>query len=217
MKLVDLSGTSDRWTFHRLPEALAELGVAPAHVLHLGANLGQEVPDYRRAGIGRITLVEPDPDSAAKLRGLFGANPDITIIEAACGTQAGTGMLRRTDGADVWSTLATTPLPHGRQVTSTVPVQVHTVAEIQGDADMLVIDTQGTELDVLQSSDLSTVKVVIIETHASGDPHAHAADFDQTVAYMATVGWRPALQWRHERPSSSWFATFSDTFFVPSK
>ena len=212
MKVVHLSGTGDQWTFHRLPAALADLGVFPRHVLHVGANLGQEVPDYRDAGIERITLVEPDPETAEILRGGF---PDLAVLEVACGTQAGQGTLRRADGASVWSTLATSPLPHGMAVTDEAPVRVVTVAEVQGDADMLVIDTQGTELDALKSADLSSLQLVVIETHNSGDPAAHAGNFHDVEAYMRTQGWEPVLQWLHEEQGGAWFATFADTFFMP--
>ena len=193
-----------------MPQALAELGLSLKHVIHVGANLGQEVPDYRRAGIERITLVEPDPDTAAKLRA---AHPDLPVLEVACATQPGTGLLSRADNADVWSTLATTPLPHGKTVTSRVQVTLVTVAEIQGDADMLVVDTQGTELDALMSADLTRLSLVVIETQ-NIDPHQHAGYLPDVVAYMAGHGWAPALQWLHEA-QGQYFASFADTFFTP--
>jgi FkbM family methyltransferase len=211
---VNLHGTGDQWSFRRLPETLAQLDLHPKHVLHVGANLGQEVPDYRRAGIERITLVEPDPDTAAKLREAY---PDLPVIEAACGTAAGAGVLRRIAGADVWSTLATSPMPHDYEVTDESPVTVLTVAQVQAEAgsvDMLVIDTQGTELDALRSADLSTVAVVVIETQEVSQS-AHAGYWPDVAAYMANCGWKPVVQWRHETPGE-YFATFADTFFIPA-
>lgn len=207
-----LSQTGDQWTFHRLPKVLSELGIQPRHVIHVGANLGQEVPDYRAAGIEQITLVEPDPDTAIKLRQAY---PDLPVLEVACGTTPGDGLLRRAENADVWSTLATSPMPHGMQVTDETPVMVVTVAQIQGDADMAVIDTQGTELDALASADLGRLKLVVVETHDSGDPEAHAGNFPDVVAYMAEQGWAPVYQWLHEKQGSDWFATYADTFFAP--
>lgn len=209
MKIVELAGTGDSWSFRQLPKALSEVGLAPRHVLHVGANLGQEVVDYRRAGIEAITLVEPDPDAAAALRAAY---PDLTVLEVACATTPGSAMLRRADDASVWSTLATTDLPHGKTVTSEVPVQVVTVADIQGDADMLVIDTQGTELDALMSADLTRLDLVVIETQ-NVDPLAHAGFFPDVAAHMAAQGWIPALQWLHEA-QHQYFASFADTFFV---
>jgi FkbM family methyltransferase len=209
VKIIQLAGTGDSWTFRRLPQALADLGLAPKHVIHVGANIGQEVPDYRRAGIERITLVEPDPDTAARLRA---AHPDLSVLEVACASQPGTGLLSRARNADVWSTMATTPLPHGKTVTSQVKVTVQTVAEIQGDADMLVVDTQGTELDALMSADLTTLSLVVVETQ-NIDPSQHAGYFPDVAAYMAEHGWTPALQWLHEA-QGQYFASFADTFFV---
>lgn len=215
MRTIVLSGTGDQWTFRRLPEALAELQLAPRHVLHIGANIGQEVPDYRAARIERITLVEPDPDAAARLREL---HPDLPVIEAACGTPAVGRVLRRSAGADVWSTLAGTPMPHDYQVTDEKPVTVLAAEQIQatlGDVDMLVVDTQGTELDVLRSADLSTLSLVVVETQEA-EPTAHAGWFPDVVSYMDECGWVPVYQWLHEEQNSNWFATYADTFFVPA-
>lgn len=209
MKVVELAGTGDSWSFRQLPQALAELGLTPRHVLHVGANLGQEVVDYRRAGVQNITLVEPDPEAAAELRTAY---PDLAVLEVACATTPGAAMLRRADDASVWSTLATTALPHGKTVTSEVAVAVVTVAEIQGDADMLVIDTQGTELDALMSADLTRLSLVVIETQ-NIDALQHAGYFPDVAAYMASHGWTPALQWLHEA-QHQYFASFADTFFV---
>jgi FkbM family methyltransferase len=209
VRVVELAGTGDSWSFRQLPQALAELGLAPKHVIHVGANLGQEVADYRRAGIERITLVEPDPDAAAALRAAY---PDLPVLEVACATTAGSAMLRRADDASVWSTLATTALPHGKAVTSEVPVQVVTVADIQGDADMLVVDTQGTELDALMSADLTRLTLVVIETQNINSAQ-HAGYYPDVAAYMAGHGWVPALQWLHEA-QHQYFASFADTFFV---
>jgi FkbM family methyltransferase len=209
VKVVELAGTGDSWSFRQLPQAFADLAITPKHVLHVGANLGQEVPDYRRAGIERITLVEPDPEAAAVLRATY---PDLPVLEVACATTPGSALLSRAEDASVWSTLATTPLPHGKAVTSQVEVAVVTVAEIQDDADMLVIDTQGTELDALMSADLTRLTVVVIETQ-NIDPRQHAGYFPDVAAYMAGKGWTPALQWLHEA-QHQYFASFADTFFL---
>ena len=212
MKVVHLSGTGDAWTFHRLPAALADLDIRVRHVVHVGANLGQEVPDYRAAGIEQITLVEPDPESALAIRETY---PELSVLQIACGTAAGMGKLRRAEGASVWSTLATSPMPHGMSVTDEADVDVVPLSECQGDADMAVIDTQGTELDVLHSADLSRLRLVVIETHDSGDPNAHAGNFLDVCECMAEQGWIPVLQWLHEEQGSAWFATYADTFFAP--
>ena len=209
MRVVELAGTGDSWSFRQLPQALAELGITPKHVIHVGANLGQEVVDYRRSGIQNITLVEPDPDAAAALRATY---PDLPVLEVACATAPGTATLRRADDASVWSTLATTALPHGKTVTSEVPVTAVTIADIQGDADMLVIDTQGTELDALRSADLTRLSLVVIETQ-NVDPLQHAGYFPDVEAHMAAHNWIPALQWLHEA-QHQYFASFADTFFV---
>src|SRR5690606_20881805 len=64
-----------------LKQLLADLGVEPAGIVHVGAHRGQEVPDYRAAGFGRITLVEPEPRLAERLRHKF---PDCEVHETVC-------------------------------------------------------------------------------------------------------------------------------------
>lgn len=201
MKTVVLHDLGHAWTFGQLSNALQDLDVQPKHVLHVGAHLGQEVPHYRAAGIERITLVEPTPVNAEHLRVNF---PEAAVIEAACGLTSGDAPLHIGAGDGAWNTLrdAAGPL---------VIVAVVTVAQIQGLADMLVVDTQGTELEVLMSADLSRLELVVVETNVAGSPDA--ASLDDVTAYMADCDWRLALLWSHDRPGDS-AVGFRDAFYV---
>lgn len=208
MKVIDLAGTGDAWTFRRLPAALAELKMKPAHVIHVGAHLGQEVQHYRAAGIDRITLVEPLPANAELLRTTF---PDATVLEVACGAARGKAPLRLMGGDGCWNTLIPgTPELHDG-AGGTIDVPVVTLDEIQGDADMAVIDAQGLEVAVLSATDLGRLQLVVVETQSSG--HPEAAHLDDVTAHLAPKGWVPALMWSHERPTAP-YATFADVFFV---
>lgn len=215
MQVERLAKTGDQWTFHRFPQVLQHLGLAPRSLIHVGANLGQEVPDYRRAGIERITLVEPDPGVCERLRELY-PDPDIAVIEAAVSSQEGTGRLQRGALADVWSTLKQTSLPHGTPTVDFIDVQLVRLSSIQGDAEVAVIDTQGTELDVLQSADLPRLLLVVVETQEDR-PDAHAGWWPDILSFMNSQGWEAVHQWRHERNRSRWFASYADTFFVPKR
>jgi FkbM family methyltransferase len=219
---LHLEGTPHAWTFARFADACRDLDVKPRHVLHIGGHLGQEVEHYRAAGVERITYMEPTPDSAAHLRTL---GPDVTVVEAAAGADWGTIGLKVCGGDGAWNTLRAEVGQgagvHG--VEAAVLVDVIPVRELQAQglraqepADVLVVDTQGTEVEVLGSADLASpwLQLVIVETQASG--HPEAAHVAEVSAHMAAHGWTPVLAWNHEygdRPH----ATFADVFYLPAR
>lgn len=189
------------WTFSLLPEALADLGIAATSLMHVGAHRGEEVEVYRKCGFDRITLVEPDPDNAAFLRAEF---PDCAVVECAAGEQAGTATLHRAANS-VFSGLKQDPgIPEAGQV----EVDVRPLRDIQAEhaASVLVVDTQGTELEVLASADLSAVDLLILETQELSRK-LYAAFWPDAVEALGKVGFVPAIRWEHE-------AHFADTLFI---
>lgn len=209
MIVEDLAGTPDAWTFNRLPAALAELDVPARHVIHVGAHLGEEVPAYRAAGFEGITLVEPDPDTCVQLRAAY---PDLVVLRLACGMGWGLASLRRSKYSIFNS------LQQPRKQVGEVFVQIRPLAAVQGDANVAVIDTQGTELDVLRSADLSTLDLVVVETQGNDLPvrgaPPSAASWSAVAGYMEERGWVPRVQWRHEDQDGR-YATYCDTLFTP--
>jgi FkbM family methyltransferase len=202
------------WTFDLLPEALAELEITAKAVLHVGAHRGEEIPVYRKCGFDQITLVEPDPDNAAFLRTEF---PDCAVVEYAVGAAAGTATLHRAANS-VFSGLRQDP---GIPEVGQVDVSVFPLRDIQEawavrnpdhpddsgtPANVLVVDTQGTELEVLASADLGGVDLLILETQELSRD-LYAAFWPDAVEALGKVGFVPAIRWEHE-------AHFADTLFV---
>lgn len=222
MRVLHLEGTPHAWTFARFGDACRELGITPAHVLHVGGHLGQEVEHYRAAGAKRITYMEPTPELAMHLREL---GDDVEVVQAAAGAEPGIAKLSLCGGDGAWNTLREDigegAGVHGRQTTidvDVVPIRVvqREAADDGLAADVLVVDTQGTELDALRSADISPasgVRLIIVETQSSGHPEAaHVVDVD---AHLAARGWVPVLSWNHEhrgRPHE----TFADVLYVPA-
>lgn len=180
--------------FEALPALLGRLGIHVQHVLHVGAHLGEEMPHYRAAGIERFTLVEPQPAAAAQLRETF---PDAAVIEAACGAAAGQGTL----AVNTIRTSSTLAEPHpADRILNTVPVHVTTVAAIApADADMLVVDAQGLELDVLKGagSRLQGFQVVVCETCTVAD-RTMASLHGEVVDFMTRSGYRVVAVWERD-------------------
>jgi len=182
--------------FLQFPALVQRFGIVPRHLVHVGAHEGQEVPYYRAAGVGHITLVEPIPELAEKLRA---DHPDAHVIEAACGSTVGTATLhipRRSNMATL-----TTPGPRDGR-TRAVTVTVLPLSQIQADAEVppniAVIDAQGRELDVLNGADLGDLDLVIVETVTVRDD-TMASHYPDVVAHMADAGFVQADAWARDQ------------------
>lgn len=178
--------------FTAFPATVDRLGLHIEHLVHIGAHRGEEMPYYREADVRHVTLVEPIPELAERLRN---EHPDVTVIEAACGSHWGRATLhvpRRTNMA----TLAAPQRADGR--TRPIEVQVATLAQIQAVSDppidAAVIDAQGRELDVLESAIIGELDLVIVETCTAPDPTI-AADYDDVAAWMSARGFTEADRW----------------------
>lgn len=203
MKRVAMT-SEQAWTFALLPEAIADLGIEPRGVLHVGAHQGEEVPVYRQCDFEYITLVEPDPDNAAVLRDTY---PGCEVVECAVAESTEPATLHRAANS-VFSGL----LPDaGQPTTGSVEVNVRPLRDIQDGciANVLVIDTQGTELAALASGRLDGVDLVIIETQELSRK-MYAAFWPDAVEMLGKAGFAPAIRWEHEQ-------YFADTLFTRVK
>lgn len=189
------------WTFDLLPDALAELGLKPTSLMHVGAHKGEEVPIYRKCGIEDITLVEPDPINAAYLSETF---PDCEVVELAIGPQSERATFHRAVDTVFSGLKADAGVPTAE--TFEVEVKPLRIVQVAYPSAVLVIDTQGTELEALASADLTDVELVIVETQELSRD-LYAAFWPDAVEALGKVGFIPAIRWEHE-------AYFADTLFV---
>jgi len=193
------------WTFARLPRLLADAGIHARTVLHVGAHHGEEVAIYRQCGFATIRLVEPDPGNLAVLGERYGADPDIDIIAVAAtpaATPQGNAKLWLAERS-VWSGLQ----PHPSATGEKIQVPTVTLGVLQSDENLLVLDTQGSELELLRTADLRHLDMVIVET--TRRPGDTAADYSATTAYMRSQHWRAAEEWVHDNSG------YTDTVFLP--
>jgi FkbM family methyltransferase len=75
-------------------DALYARFVAPGDlVFDIGSHVGDRIGSFRRCGAGVVAL-EPQPLCARVIRAIYAGDPDVTLIEAACGATPGTLALR---------------------------------------------------------------------------------------------------------------------------
>lgn len=197
-----------RWSFRLFGQAVEELRIRPVGALHIGAHHGEEVPHYLAAGFRHITLVEPDPESCAVMAGAdWIDSANIGIMRNACGQVPRTDTFHRTTET-AFSGLQRHPTV---PTAESFPVEIIPVTAIQWQvhANVLVIDTQGTELDVLRSAELASLDLIIIETQTS-KPDAPGAYFPHLLDWCCDTGWAPRIQWQRD---DSW----SDTLLTPRR
>lgn len=59
----------------------------------IGSHVGDRISSFRRLG-ARVVALEPQPGPARAIRLIHGRDPDVTLVEAACGDRPGTVALR---------------------------------------------------------------------------------------------------------------------------
>lgn len=179
-----------------------ELGVFPKGVIHVGAHEAQEEQDY--SGIKQL-YIEPIPDLAKLLR-----NKGLDVIEYAISNYTGTSDFYITD-FDQGSSLLM-PLEHSVQ--KKIKVNVDTLENVVSDFilyNCLVIDVQGSELDVLKGSRVENFDLVICETNTR-ERYFGAPLHEDIVRYMEGNGFKLSKIFSHSIDN-----VIKDCVFVKNK
>ena len=139
-------------------------------VVHVGAHLGQEVSNYKFYGISKIVLFEPQQYFYNILSNKFKNDNQIKIFNVALGNKNKITKINISNNDGASSSLLT-PKKHLEvypeiDFKTEETVQVKKMSDFNfTDFDLLVVDTQGYELNVLEGCEdlLRNFKYLIIE------------------------------------------------------
>ena len=150
-------------------------------IVHVGADIGQEVEQYLGYGFEKIVLIEANPRCCDILLSEFGGNSRIKIFNyAICDTDGLIDFHIHTSRSGSTEPASILPMKRFKEIVRTLhtaeTIQVHaTTLEAlferyglaRGDYNFIVIDVQGAELMVLQGarSILDSVDVIVSETN----------------------------------------------------
>lgn len=194
------------------PRLLSDNNVEARGVCHVGAHEGQEVPLYQELGFQSIYLVEADPDLSRDLMNRYQYTNGITVLPTAAGNESQRGCIelyRVLRDSQYNSTLA--PIDLGAIQKIEVPITpLRDLVPRNGSVNVLVVDVQGSELDVIKGADLRGVELMVVEVGTrlkyEGQPMRPAIQ-----EYMESIGWRQVFVWPHG-PKAIWF----DIAYVPN-
>jgi len=126
----------------------------------IGAHVGDRIGSFRRLG-ARVVAVEPQPDCVEVLGALYGDDPEITLIAAACGARSGRTTLKINSANPTVSTASAAFIRaaagargwEGQTWDREIDVPVQTLEALiarHGVPAFVKIDVEGLEHDVLQ-------------------------------------------------------------------
>jgi FkbM family methyltransferase len=124
--------------------------IKPQNILHIGGHIGQEGEIYK--DICSFTFVEPVPNFARIIR-----DKGYNVIEKAVGDTS-LGAKRKFYVNNQISSFYKTIKPHRRKE---IEVDVVTLESIQKGFDTLVVDTEGSVLEVLKSGTLNFDSIIV--------------------------------------------------------
>lgn len=198
---------------------LAQHGIAPRGVLHVGAHWGLELEGYIAAGFERILFVEPSPLVLPHLRAHVAhwtawfdvledrwglpRRPRIEIIERAASNRRGTAKMHLAE-LEMLSSLHV-PSEPWIKVQEKVTVRCDTLDAMladhglsASDFSVLNLDVQGHELEALEgaSSVLAAVEAVLVELNEKPRYHGCAPP-DEVDARLTAAGLARVTLQRH--------------------
>jgi FkbM family methyltransferase len=188
-------------------------------VVHVGANTGQERKVYASHGLS-VMWIEPIPAVFAELQRNIASFPLQRAVQALITQQSGdhitlniasnggasSSILALGEHQDVWPDV--TYVGHVSLVSQTLESAMSGAGSDPADFDVLVIDTQGSELLVLQGAAplLAGLRYIMTEA-ADFDAYVGCAKVDDLIAYLAGHGFKTIRKeaFAHRRQGGAYY------------
>ena len=200
---------------------VAEFGVKPKNILHVGAHLAEEAAAYQEAGVDRVLWVEANPDLMGTLTDNVGHYPGQRVLQAAVSDKDGaTATLHLCTFTMASSLLApkehliTYPgMPYPRSIeveTVTIDTLLRENGYGLGGFDMLNIDIEGAELLAFEGAaeTLPHLKWIYLEVNTR-EMYEGCAMSDDVDAYLGERGFARVVD-----ADEGWDHGFKDALFV---
>lgn len=146
------------------------------NILHIGGHWGEEAEEYIAMGAD-FTFVEPVKEFAQVIR-----DKGYKCLEMAIGTRTGDFYVDRGLSSFLKTNYERTPV-RTEQVTA-VPL-----SEIEKGFDTIIVDTEGTDFEVLQSGTLKYAKTIVVELRKSALFVGETTQ-DKVEEYLLTKGFK---------------------------
>jgi FkbM family methyltransferase len=173
--------------------------VAAKGVLHVGGHLGEEHPIYQKAGAEVVAFFEPMPDIFDALSTRLGGRSDVVLVRKALGSKIEKRRIHVGKGSgESTSFLKPTALYEGHIEETAVYLEVVTLDSVLPSLsnhrifNVLVIDTQGFDLEVLKGArntlrQIDYIYTEVSEGHYHGEPTVEELD-----SFLGPLGFRRA-------------------------
>jgi FkbM family methyltransferase len=200
---------------------VAEFGVTPKSILHVGAHLAEEAAAYQEAGVDRVLWVEANPELMGTLRDNVGHYPGQRVLQAAVSdTDGATATLHLCTFTMASSLLAPKehlitypgmPYPRSLEVeTVTIDTLLAREGYGLGGFDFLNIDIEGAELLAFAGAEktLPFLKWIYLEVNTR-EMYEGCAMSDEVDAYLGERGFARVVD-----ADEGWDHGFKDALFV---
>jgi FkbM family methyltransferase len=181
---------------------LLSYDITPQGLLHIGANTGKEAEKYRSRGVRDVVFVEAAPDVFAQLMQNLAAYPGYRGIRAVCSDKPGVPLdFHVASNAGASSSFLglgnhAKLYPDIRYV-ETLKLISTTADELAASQcsdiafDMMVLDTQGSELHVLRGATSLLSRLTSLYVEVSEEPlYEGGCTFDEVMAFVRPFGFR---------------------------
>jgi FkbM family methyltransferase len=181
---------------------LAIYDLHPKSILHIGAHWGQEAPFYNARGIERVVFVEAIPSIFERLQKNVARFPGFQAVQAVCSDSTGadvefnvssndggsSSMLALGNHANLYPDISYVETLRLKTITADELVEKEAPGE---EFELLVLDTQGAEMQVLRGATNVLRKATALWIEVSEEPlYEGGCTFDEVTAYVRQFDFR---------------------------